>query len=86
MIDCIIYEEGYEDKQSIGAETFPYFYFDGLPRVGDILWLAVQNGDSYKEIVCTVVFAAQRASNLLHSVGTGYLVVKIDVGSRGYRT
>ena len=85
MIECDIYEEGKEDEFPIGGSNFSVFTFNTLPRIGDILWLLVTDlshgrqefGMATKEIVCNVVFVAQRSSNT-NKHNRGYLIVKID--------
>jgi hypothetical protein len=81
VIRCDIYVEGKEDDSPLGGNQG--FNFNTMPRVGDILWLMVTDHekepisiDAHKDVVCTVVFAAQRSSNS-STYYAGYLVVKI---------
>jgi hypothetical protein len=83
MIHCDIYVEGKEDSCPLGGSQTHGFNFNTLPRVGDILWLMVTDYtkdkmdiDSHIDVVCTVIFAAQRSSNS-STFYAGYLVVKI---------
>lgn len=73
MIECVVHEAGNEEDEPIGG-GFSTFKFNSLPKVGDIVWLMIGDGN---QLNCVVTYSAQWCSNLIE-YNKGYLVVNID--------